>query len=215
MGDASKFLVFNLTAMSTPTGYRQFTLACTGYSTASPFAQGDPVVLSFTRTGDKGDIGQPTPLQMIKVSEQYASNNGGGFSMPTSDTVYDRTLNTVDGNTITGASLASGSVTLPAGSYRFRGRVPGLDIIHRALLWNVTDNVLQKAGSSVYNTNGTAQSYVPCDSFVSGFFTITSSKSFKLKQYVKSATNANGAGLGVGQPAYNEIYSELEFEKYL
>jgi hypothetical protein len=67
MADASKFLVFNLTAMSTPAGYRQFTVTCTGSSSANPFAQGDSVVLSFQRTGDRGDYG-PTYLQLISTT---------------------------------------------------------------------------------------------------------------------------------------------------
>lgn len=56
-GDATKFLIFALTSVTSPTGYRQFTVACVGYSSANPFAQGDLVNLLFNRTGDKGDIG--------------------------------------------------------------------------------------------------------------------------------------------------------------
>jgi hypothetical protein len=68
IGDASKFLVFNLTAVTTPAGYRQFTIVCVGYSSANPFVQGDQVVLSFDRTGDKGlkgDTGDPGSVSLL------------------------------------------------------------------------------------------------------------------------------------------------------
>lgn len=57
MGDATRFLMFNVTARAAPTGYRNLTVVCTGGSSASPFAAGDAVMLFFTRTGDLGGFG--------------------------------------------------------------------------------------------------------------------------------------------------------------
>ena len=57
-GDMTKWMTFNLTALATATGYRNLTVVCTDSSVASPFANGDPLMLSFQRTGDKGN----TPL---------------------------------------------------------------------------------------------------------------------------------------------------------
>lgn len=59
LGDATKWLTFDVTARAAPTGYRNITVANTGGSSASPFVAGDPVMLLFQRNGDKGDIGQP------------------------------------------------------------------------------------------------------------------------------------------------------------
>lgn len=53
-GDITKWMTFNLTARAAPTGYRNLTVVCTGSSAASPFANGDALMLSFQRTGDKG-----------------------------------------------------------------------------------------------------------------------------------------------------------------
>jgi hypothetical protein len=55
--DPSKWLVFHLTSILSPAGYRNFTVVNAGSSAASPFANGDAVLLMFTRTGDKGDLG--------------------------------------------------------------------------------------------------------------------------------------------------------------
>ena len=53
-GDITKWMTFNLTALATPSGYRNLTVVCTDSSTTSPFANGDALMLSFQRTGDKG-----------------------------------------------------------------------------------------------------------------------------------------------------------------
>lgn len=53
-GDITKWMTFNLTGMATPTGYRNLSVVCTDSSAASPFANGDALMLSFQRTGDKG-----------------------------------------------------------------------------------------------------------------------------------------------------------------
>ena len=54
-GDITKWMTFNLTAMTTPSGYRNLTVVCTDSSTTNPFTNGDALMLSFQRTGDKGD----------------------------------------------------------------------------------------------------------------------------------------------------------------
>jgi hypothetical protein len=54
-GDITKWMTFNLTALAAPSGYRNLTVVCTDSSTTSPFANGDALMLSFQRTGDKGD----------------------------------------------------------------------------------------------------------------------------------------------------------------
>lgn len=55
--DETKWLLFTLSARATPSGYRNLTVACVGYSAASPFANGNPILLEFIRNGDKGDTG--------------------------------------------------------------------------------------------------------------------------------------------------------------
>jgi len=55
--DRTRWLAFRLTAVTSAAGYRKLAVAALSYSAASPFADGDALVLSFTRTGDKGDAG--------------------------------------------------------------------------------------------------------------------------------------------------------------
>lgn len=65
LGDATRWLTFDVTARAVPTGYRNITVANTGGSSASPFVAGDAVMLFFQRNGDKGSIGQPGFSNMI------------------------------------------------------------------------------------------------------------------------------------------------------
>lgn len=56
LSDPTQFLLFNVTALATPTGYRQLTVACT-QSNGPAFLADDLLLLSFARNGDKGEQG--------------------------------------------------------------------------------------------------------------------------------------------------------------
>ena len=56
-GDPTKFLSFELTSATSPTGYRALVLQNGVASVANPFADGDVLIWSYSRTGDKGDAG--------------------------------------------------------------------------------------------------------------------------------------------------------------
>ncbi|WP_336802512.1 hypothetical protein [Kaistia sp. MMO-174] len=70
--DPTKWLLFNVTAVASPTGYKNITVAIVGSSAASPFANGDAISLSFTRSGDQGAAGAGT-------GDVLAANNGSEF----------------------------------------------------------------------------------------------------------------------------------------
>lgn len=61
VGDITKYLVLNVTARSGLGVYRNFTVAGVAQSTQSPFADGDAILLTFTRTGDAGTAGVTGP----------------------------------------------------------------------------------------------------------------------------------------------------------
>jgi hypothetical protein len=49
--------VFSVSGRSGPSGYNIIDVTAVSWSTASPFANGDPILVHFDRTGDKGDAG--------------------------------------------------------------------------------------------------------------------------------------------------------------
>lgn len=56
-GDATKFLTFNVTAVTSASGYRKITVSNTASSASSPFSNGDAILLCFDRAGDAGADG--------------------------------------------------------------------------------------------------------------------------------------------------------------
>ncbi len=56
-GDGTKWILFTVTSLASPSGYKNITVAVVSASEASPFANNDTLVLKFTRNGDKGEIG--------------------------------------------------------------------------------------------------------------------------------------------------------------
>lgn len=75
--DGTKFLIFNVTALTTPAGYRQITLDPQASSTANPFANNDPITVTFSRTGDKGLKGDKGDAGDISAG----GTAGGNISM--------------------------------------------------------------------------------------------------------------------------------------
>lgn len=204
--DASKWLTFNLTAVATPAGYRNITVVCTGYSGANPFAKDDALLLTFTRTGDKGDTGALNTQPIIYVRDEKASGTGagaylGGWAV--------RTLNTVKANTIgAGASLASNRVTLPAGTYEYVGSAPAYNCLqHQARLYNVTAAAVIDPGTSEYSSTVDTR---PGRSILRGTFSLSASSSIEIQHAMADGGGQYGyqASRGV-----NEVYAELFIKK--
>lgn len=55
--DPTKWILFTVSALASPAGYRNITVAFVAQSGANPFANNDPVSLTFARTGDAGTNG--------------------------------------------------------------------------------------------------------------------------------------------------------------
>jgi hypothetical protein len=207
-GDATQFLMFNVTARSAPTGYRDITVTPVASSSANPFAQGDAVLLHFTRTGDKGDIGASSyDAPMIHVREELTSG-----SAPSVAAGAARAFNTVKTNTITGASLASSNITLPAGTYTFEALAPFYSngTTHRISLYNNTASAVITYGSSESCTNTSSADVTRAT--VRGRFTIAVQSSLSITH---ANTSGNACPGGVAMNSGTEIYAEAIFRKVI
>lgn len=147
----------------------------------------------------------------LKVSDRKAAGTHGGAAATLSIT-QTRMLNTVEANEIPGASLASNTVTLPAGTYQFRGRAPAAEqSAHRAFLYNVTDATYPGFGSSEVSASTTG---ISTSSMFSGKFTIAAPKNFTIRHWTGSNTATYALGVATGSSVGQlEVYSELEFWK--
>lgn len=92
--DGSKYLLFSVASVASPSGYRNITVTLISASSASPFANGDAIGLSFTRTGDKGDTGPAGPAgnSLVFLSKVTASNSATVDIETTIDGTYDEYL---------------------------------------------------------------------------------------------------------------------------
>ena len=150
-----------------------------------------------------------TSVQMMHIRDEKAVGTSGGTSIVGENT---RTLNTVVRNTITGASLAANVVTLPAGTFRVRGRAPcHRGTRHKAYLYNTSAAALSIAGSNQYADSTTSSS---SDSTIIGVVTLASAANFELRQSIATALATNGLGLEMNVAASGiEVYSELWIDK--
>lgn len=137
------------------------------------------------------------------MNDTKATGTAGGTSSTGANT---RVLNTTVANNISGASLASNQVTLPAGTYRIEASAPAnRSGRSRLYLYNVTDGVTALLGATGFTTT-TASEQVT--SSVNGYITIAASKVFELRQYVQSGFASNGLGIDVSD-GQSEIYAQL------
>lgn len=145
----------------------------------------------------------------LKVSHRAASGTNGGTS--TSTSWNTRIWTTTDRNTIAGASVSGGDVTIPAGTYRLercRSAANNADL-HQAALYNVTDSANILVGSSA--RTGNSNSY-QSDSSVDGEFTIASTKIVRLRHYITTGTSSTGMGFPVSSGA-GELFGEMTLIK--
>lgn len=139
--------------------------------------------------------------------DEKAQNTVGGTL--TAGSWGTRTLNTesVD-NIVGGASVAANQVTLPAGTFRFRGAAPFYRVgACQVRLQNITDATTAALGTVRNSGNSGTGAVVQCE--VSGRFTIAAPKAFEL-QYQIGASVGTSDGGPVGNFA-TEVYSFLEF----
>lgn len=204
-GDAKTFLVFDVTARTAPSGYRNISVTPVASSSANPFVAGDAVLLFFQRTGDKGDTGSVPSFPNLYVRYEVAS----GTAPDTITTSWGtRALNTVKTNNITGASLASNQITLPAGTYEYVITAPGYNGGHKARLQNITDGTTADVGTS--EMSATSAPGVT-RSVIRGQLTIAAQKVFAVQHY--NALSSNPGGIATGISGVNEVYTEAQFKK--
>ena len=124
----------------------------------------------------------------LQARDEKANTTAAGASVAGDQT---RTLNTVVSNTITGASLATNQITLPAGTYRVRAHAPAYNVAsHQLRLTNITDGTVVIRGTNEY-TFATVQTR----SVVEGPFTLAATKVLSLTHYTNQVVATNGLGV--------------------
>jgi hypothetical protein len=143
--------------------------------------------------------------QLLHVrDEKTAGTSGGTF---TTGAWRTRDLNTEITNEITGASLASNQITLPAGTYFIQARVPTQATNNTvSKLRNITagsDVIIGSSGLAMWNAA------VEWNSWIVGRFTIAGETVFEI-QHNCSYTGTFGTASNLG---VTEVYTEVQIWK--
>ena len=159
--------------------------------------------ISDRRTSAGG--GNLSTNSVINVRDEKAQNTSGGTF--TTGAWRTRTLNTTKTNTISGASLASDQITLPAGTYWVDATAPAYRVqSHQAKLYNVTGTADLVVGTAEYSID-TAGVGVTSTSVVRGAFTLTSTSTVEL-QHRCGATSSTATGFGIAGNFTTEVYAQ-------
>tara|TARA_R100000329_G_C7566999_1_gene200602 strand:+ start:32 stop:604 length:573 start_codon:yes stop_codon:yes gene_type:complete len=148
-------------------------------------------------------------LDLLHVRDEKGTLVHGGSAGANTDNI--RVLNTVKTNEITGASLSSNQITLPAGTYFCEAFANGCMVDHhRAFLYNVTDSSVELIGQQYYAT--AFSNLGDNTSMIFGRFTISAQKVFELRHRTQSAK----ADIGLGHymnDTRNSVYADVLIRK--
>jgi len=175
-----------------------------GHTTASDGGVLGNLSITGTLTA-AGRLSAAYPI-LIARDEKSAGTNGGGLL---AGAWYQRELNTVQVNTITGASLSSNQITLPAGTFYVSWSAPAYFVDGHQSIFTSTPTATISIVGTTARTNSSV--FMTTESSGSGVFTIGSSTIFEIQHrcIVNNATSGRGIAMGIT----TEVYSTIEIWK--
>ena len=182
-------------------------------STSRPAVPFDGQVISETDTDSlkvydgSAWVGVGYPIAVF--NETQASGTAGGTA--TSGSFVKRTLNTTVVNNITGCSIASSVITLPAGSYVINATSPSWIVDNcQSRFRNTSDSTTAIVGMS---TEGNSVYYGGSTCPLMGYVTIAATKTFELQMRVQTAPASSST---LGKPntfGDGEVYASIQIQK--
>lgn len=182
------------------------------------------LILSYDSSLDKFVLNNPargvssttSPRQIFSVVDSKASGvDGGTFS---SGSWQTRTLNTILTNTISGASLSSNQITLPAGTYIVTAQAPAHNVNrHQAVLFGVsgdTGNLIVGTTANTNNADNNTQQPATTLSVIAQQLTLSTTTVLELRHRCDSSQTGTGFGSSANTGA-GEIYSTVFIERVL
>lgn len=135
---------------------------------------------------------------LFHIQNEHATNQSTSIGTSYTDFIF----NTVKTNEITGASLSSNEITLPAGTYF-------ADIMlcttrtnaYVSRLYNTADSSLVLEGQLSYNAASATHNV---NSFIKGRFTISAQKTFKIQASAQTAASTYGQGYSQSTSSLDE-----------
>jgi len=172
------------------------------------------MLLLFNSTNDKWELLNPFDISVfdadnfMQVQDRKPSGTDGGTF--TSGSFVTRTLDTVITNKITGASVSSNQITLPAGTYYLEATAPARQCDqHKIKIRNITGGADALIGSSAQAASASA---TQTDSFVSGLVTIPASRAFEVQHRCNTTRATDGLGTASSFSVV-EVYTDIKIWK--
>lgn len=136
---------------------------------------------------------------------QASGTDGGTF---TSGSYLKRTLNTTVLNNISGCSIASSVISLPAGTYQVFLSAPAHQVLrHQTRLRNTTDSTDLAQGSNGYNETGASGK-----SDLQTVFTLAGTKDIEVQHRCQTTRTTSGFGVACSF-GNDEIYTQITIIK--
>jgi hypothetical protein len=184
-------------------------------------AQYESGTLDFTSTSAAifikaaGAAATPAASRTYAIFQDAKAVNTAGGTF-TSGAWRTRDLQTTQVNSISGCSLASNQITLPAGTYYAMATTPSRAVQRNySRLYNITNSATLIAGSISYSGDPSIQVEEPIN-VITGVFTITGTKVIELQHYSNGTKNGDGFGSSDGgalDGVQLNIYSQITIEK--
>jgi hypothetical protein len=205
-GDPSRWALYSVTSAYAHGSGGNGNVVVTYIANVGTIAEGEAVVAQITPTGNAGS---PGAFPTFRAQHQGPLGTSGGSSVVGANT---RTLNTVARNTLTGASLASNQITLPAGVYKVSGSAPALlSSNHQAYLYSITAGAVLLSGT-VESSNGSYSTQTR--SFFAGEITLSAVTVMEMRHSIATAQATSGLGQAYSTSyGGTALFAEILFEK--
>ncbi len=149
-------------------------------------------------------------FDLLHVRDEKTANTEGGAS--SAATFNIRTINTVKTNEISGASLTSNVITLPAGTYEVNVTSCAWDVTKNRLgFWDKDNSLFVVIGQNQYSRGTVNHGNL---ALLYGQFIIPVETDFELHHYTQSAVSTNGLGRKMNDGSV-EVYVDIFIRKLL
>jgi hypothetical protein len=156
------------------------------------------------------DVSAPIVAVQYMMVRDEKSNSTVAQSL-TANTWTTRDINTVVHNSITGASLSSSVITLPAGTYRISASVPGFRAnAFKARLRHNTSAITYGVSTS---ENSHSSFNTAVQALIKNEFTLGSTTDVKIEMIVQTTSNGGSPAGAMANNTEIEIYTVVELWK--
>jgi hypothetical protein len=177
-------------------------------------ASGDTITIpsgaTISNLGTASGFGEPGKFESALLHVRDEKSAGTQSGSVSSGSWVTRPLNTVKTNEISGASLSSNQIILPTGTYYINANGTSYKVNENVIkLRNITDSSDTIIGMAQFAWDGDEST---ASSFLTGRFTIASSKTFELQFRVTATNSTNGFGV-MANVGVTEVYSDVQIWK--